>query len=108
MGLAQKVAVNSASQAASQLFAALAGILSVGIAARYLSVNEYGEVVTACQAACPAAAIVFGDLNDKRSVVARAKDTRLNYGLREELNTVPRTTYLAEVRNPNPDPDLKG
>ena len=47
MGLAQKVAVNSASQAASQLFAALAGILSVGIAARYLSVNEYGEVVTA-------------------------------------------------------------
>ena len=39
MGLAQKVAVNSASQAASQLFAALAGILSVGIAARYLSVN---------------------------------------------------------------------
>jgi O-antigen/teichoic acid export membrane protein len=47
MGLAQKVAVNSASQAASQLFAALAGILSVGVAARYLSVNEYGEVVTA-------------------------------------------------------------
>ena len=47
MRLAQKVAVNSASQAASQLFAALAGILSVGIAARYLSVGEYGEVVTA-------------------------------------------------------------
>jgi O-antigen/teichoic acid export membrane protein len=47
MRLAQKVAVNSASQAASQLFAALAGVLSVGIAARYLSVGEYGEVVTA-------------------------------------------------------------
>jgi O-antigen/teichoic acid export membrane protein len=47
MRLAQKVAVNSASQAASQLFSALAGIVSVGIAARYLSVNEYGEVVTA-------------------------------------------------------------
>jgi O-antigen/teichoic acid export membrane protein len=47
MRLAQKVAVNSASQAASQLFAAFAGILSVGIAARYLSVDQYGEVVTA-------------------------------------------------------------
>ena len=47
MRLAQKVAVNAGSQAGSQLFAALAGILSVGIAARYLSVNEYGEVVTA-------------------------------------------------------------
>jgi O-antigen/teichoic acid export membrane protein len=47
MRLSQKVAVNSASQAAAQLFAALAGVLSVGIAARYLSVNDYGEVVTA-------------------------------------------------------------
>jgi O-antigen/teichoic acid export membrane protein len=47
MGLAQKVALNAGSQAGSQLFSALAGILSVGIAARYLSVGEYGEVVTA-------------------------------------------------------------
>jgi O-antigen/teichoic acid export membrane protein len=47
MRLAQKVAVNSASQAGAQLFSALAGVLSVGIAARYLSVGDYGQVVTA-------------------------------------------------------------
>jgi O-antigen/teichoic acid export membrane protein len=47
MGLAQKVALNAGSQAGSQLFSAIAGVLSVGIAARYLSVGEYGEVVTA-------------------------------------------------------------
>jgi molybdopterin-containing oxidoreductase family iron-sulfur binding subunit len=52
-----------------------------------------GEVVTACQAACPTQAIVFGDLNDPSS---------LNYGLLTELNTRPRTTYLARLRNPNP------
>jgi molybdopterin-containing oxidoreductase family iron-sulfur binding subunit len=62
-----------------------------------------GEVLTACQAACPAQAIVFGDINDKDSTVARWKDTTLNYALLEDLNTVPRTTYLAALRNPNPD-----
>jgi molybdopterin-containing oxidoreductase family iron-sulfur binding subunit len=67
-----------------------------------------GEVVTACQAACPASAIVFGDLNDKKSAVAKAQRSELNYGLLTDLNTVPRTTYLAELRNPNPDPDLRG
>jgi molybdopterin-containing oxidoreductase family iron-sulfur binding subunit len=62
-----------------------------------------GEVVTACQAACPTQAIIFGNLNDPDSQIARAKATPLNYGLLEELNTLPRTTYLAEVKNPNPE-----
>src|SRR5262249_30808911 len=61
-----------------------------------------GEVLTACQAACPAGAIVFGDLNDPSSTVHRRKDSALNYALLGELGTQPRTTYLAEIRNPNP------
>jgi molybdopterin-containing oxidoreductase family iron-sulfur binding subunit len=61
-----------------------------------------GEVVTACQAACPTQAIVFGDIHDPQSRVARAKADRRNYGLLTELNTRPRTTYLARLRNPNP------
>jgi molybdopterin-containing oxidoreductase family iron-sulfur binding subunit len=62
-----------------------------------------GEVLTACQQACPAEAIVFGDLNDAGSRVAKLKASQRNYGLLEELNTRPRTTYLAAVRNPNPE-----
>jgi len=61
-----------------------------------------GEVVTACQAACPTEAIVFGDVNDPNSRVTADKASVLNYALLEELNTVPRTTYLAHVRNPHP------
>src|SRR5205807_8949480 len=61
-----------------------------------------GEVVTACQAACPAAAIVFGNLNDPSSAVARAHASPRNYALLAELNTRPRTTYQAVVLNPNP------
>jgi MoCo/4Fe-4S cofactor protein with predicted Tat translocation signal len=61
-----------------------------------------GEVLTACQAACPAQAIVFGDLNDPESSAKRLKELPLNYALLEELNTAPRTTYLAALRNPNP------
>jgi molybdopterin-containing oxidoreductase family iron-sulfur binding subunit len=61
-----------------------------------------GEVVTACQAACPTEAIVFGDTNDPASQVVGTKTSPLNYALLEELNTVPRTTYLAKVKNPNP------
>jgi Fe-S-cluster-containing dehydrogenase component len=60
-----------------------------------------GEVVTACQAACPTQAIVFGNINDTNSQVAQLKTSPLNYGLLAELNTHPRTTYLAKLRNPN-------
>jgi molybdopterin-containing oxidoreductase family iron-sulfur binding subunit len=62
-----------------------------------------GEIVTACQAVCPTEAIVFGNINDQTSLVARLKAGKRNYALLEELNTQPRTTYLAEVRNPNPE-----
>ncbi|MEQ1572825.1 MAG: TAT-variant-translocated molybdopterin oxidoreductase [Vicinamibacterales bacterium] len=60
-----------------------------------------GEIVTACQSACPTEAIVFGDVNDPSSRVSQVKKSALNYGLLAELNTRPRTTYLAVVRNPN-------
>jgi Fe-S-cluster-containing dehydrogenase component len=62
-----------------------------------------GEIVTACEAACPARAITFGDKNDPSSRVAKLKASNRNYGLLAELQTKPRTTYLAAVRNPNPE-----
>ena len=62
-----------------------------------------GAIATACQAACPTQAIAFGDLTDSKSVVRRWKSESTNYGLLAELNTMPRTSYLAAVRNPNPD-----
>ncbi len=61
-----------------------------------------GEIVTACEAACPAEAIVFGNANDANSRVARLKAQSRNYTILGELNTRPRTSYLAAVRNPNP------
>jgi MoCo/4Fe-4S cofactor protein with predicted Tat translocation signal len=59
-----------------------------------------GEVKTACQTACPTRAIVFGDLNLKESAVAKAKADVRDYALLAELNTRPRTTYLAKITNP--------
>jgi molybdopterin-containing oxidoreductase family iron-sulfur binding subunit len=64
-----------------------------------------GDVRTACQQACPAGAIEFGDIRDESSRVAKLKADARNYALLEELNTKPRTTYLTKVRNPNPELD---
>jgi Fe-S-cluster-containing dehydrogenase component len=58
-----------------------------------------GEVVTACQAACPTRAISFGDINDPRSEVSRLRHDGRHYVLLEELGTRPRTTYLAKWRD---------
>ncbi|HOZ07034.1 MAG TPA: 4Fe-4S dicluster domain-containing protein, partial [candidate division Zixibacteria bacterium] len=62
-----------------------------------------GEVVSACQQACPAEAIVFGDINNPESNVVRVKKSNRDYALLGEYNTQPRTTYLARIRNLNPE-----
>lgn len=62
-----------------------------------------GEIVTACQAVCPTEAIVFGDVNDPNSRVSKLKESERNYSLLGELNTKPRTTYLSQLKNPNPE-----
>ena len=62
-----------------------------------------GDIKTACQQTCPAEAIYFGDVNDPRSNVTRWSQVDRRFGLLAELGTRPRTTYLAKVRNPNPE-----
>jgi molybdopterin-containing oxidoreductase family iron-sulfur binding subunit len=61
-----------------------------------------GEIQTACQSVCPTEAIVFGDVNDPNSRVAKLKAEERNYALLKELNTRPRTTYLAAISDRNP------
>ncbi|KXK00687.1 MAG: molybdopterin oxidoreductase [Acidobacteria bacterium OLB17] len=67
-----------------------------------------GEVMTACQSVCPTNAITFGDMHDSNSAVAKTKQDHRNYNLLNELNTQPRTTYLAGLKNFNTEmPDYK-
>lgn len=60
-----------------------------------------GEVMTACQAVCPADAITFGDINDSASRIAKLKREPRNYTILADLNTQPRTSYLSSIKNPN-------
>ncbi len=76
--------------------------------ARYAAEKENrpikdGEIVTACEQACPARAITFGNVDDPESRVSRAKAEKRGYGLLVELGTRPRTSYLASLSNPSPD-----
>jgi len=67
-----------------------------------------GEILTACQQTCPTEAIIFGNINDANSRVVGMKAQKTNYGLLADLNTRPRTTYLAALRNPNPEIEEAG
>ena len=65
-----------------------------------------GDVVSACQQACAAQAITFGDINDPNSAVSKARATDRNYALLADVGTRPRTRFLGKIRNPNPE--MKG
>jgi molybdopterin-containing oxidoreductase family iron-sulfur binding subunit len=65
-----------------------------------------GEIVSACQQACPTQAITFGDINDPASAVSKARKIDRNYALLAEVGTHPRTRFLGKIRNPNPE--MKG
>ncbi|MCB0272634.1 MAG: TAT-variant-translocated molybdopterin oxidoreductase [Bdellovibrionales bacterium] len=62
-----------------------------------------GEIKTACQSACPSDCIVFGNINDPESEVSKLKKLEQDYAMLAEINIKPRTTYLAKLRNPNPE-----
>lgn len=62
-----------------------------------------GDVVSACQQTCPTGAIIFGDVNDPNSEVSKVKQRNRSYELLAELNVKPRTSFLARIRNPNPE-----
>ena len=62
-----------------------------------------GEILTACQQTCPTQAIVFGNINDPNSRVAKLKADPRNYAMLTHLNVRPRTSYLAKIQNPNPE-----
>ncbi|MEX1367272.1 MAG: Fe-S-cluster-containing hydrogenase [Nannocystaceae bacterium] len=66
-------------------------------------VVEDGVIVTACQQTCPAGAIVFGDIANPDSAISRAKANDRDYQVLRDLNIGPRTSYLARIRNPNPE-----
>jgi molybdopterin-containing oxidoreductase family iron-sulfur binding subunit len=67
-----------------------------------------GDVVSACQQACSAQAIVFGDINDPNSKISKLRQVDRNYQLLAEVGTHPRTTFLGKIRNPNPEMETKG
>lgn len=62
-----------------------------------------GEIVTACQQTCPTQAINFGNIKDPNAVISKEKADSLTYGILTDLGTRPRTTYMARLRNPNPE-----